>query len=209
MATPLVIANDFTDGQPSVAADVDTNFNDIATYINASVIATDSFSAIPSVPFAPTASNHVARKVYVDDTVAASTGMQSGFVEPSSQVGTASYVTVTGSTTTITDPGKAIVLMIHSVGRWNSGISGADNYCTLEVDWGTGTFGTVQTSITSTDTNLGNVWSTMSHAYRRAGTPGGDIRIRLQIKSAVHGLGTVGTLADSAYTWQMFKTVTI
>jgi hypothetical protein len=69
MATASV-SNTFVSGAAAIAADVNTNFNDLTGFINSEVIQKDAslaFTAIPSGPATdPTTANQFTRKAYVD-----------------------------------------------------------------------------------------------------------------------------------------------
>ncbi|MFO0417768.1 MAG: phage tail protein [Planctomycetota bacterium] len=70
MAADLTIPNNFVAGAPSVADDVDANFNAVATWINTNAVhldASKAFTNIPSGPAVdPTSVNQLTRKAYVD-----------------------------------------------------------------------------------------------------------------------------------------------
>lgn len=75
MATDVSVPNNFTAGTPSVADDVDANFAAVVTWINANAVHLDASKAFTSVPSGPatdpTSDNQLARKLYVDNKVAA------------------------------------------------------------------------------------------------------------------------------------------
>jgi microcystin-dependent protein len=72
MAADLVIPNAIVNGEPNDGAQVASNFNAIATWVNANAVhldASKAFTATPSGPSAdPTTANQFARKAYVDAT---------------------------------------------------------------------------------------------------------------------------------------------
>jgi hypothetical protein len=66
----LTIPYSFTNGVASDALEVNENFEDVAAYVNTSLIHKDAsvaFTAVPSGPASdPSSDNHLARKAYVD-----------------------------------------------------------------------------------------------------------------------------------------------
>ena len=70
MATNVAVSNNFVQGTPSVADDVDQNFTDIVTWINANAVHLDGAKAFTGVltlaGVDPTLPNHAVRKAYVD-----------------------------------------------------------------------------------------------------------------------------------------------
>ena len=79
MAVPSM--NQFQANQTAVAADVNTNFNNLKTYIDANCILKDAsldFTSTPAGPASdPVDANDLTRKQYVDTTVNLRTGFQS------------------------------------------------------------------------------------------------------------------------------------
>lgn len=73
----------FSTGTTIVASEVNTNFDDLFTQVNDELIhadGTNAFTALISGPATdPTADNHLARKKYVDDQIAAVTDHKTGF----------------------------------------------------------------------------------------------------------------------------------
>lgn len=70
----LVVPNTFTNGTNADATKVNDNFDTIASYVNTNAILKDgsvSFTGLVTGPTTtPTSDDHLARKKYVDDTVA-------------------------------------------------------------------------------------------------------------------------------------------
>lgn len=70
MAANVVVSNNFVQGTPSVADDVDQNFTDITSWINANATHLDGSKAFTGVVTLagvdPTLPNHAVRKSYVD-----------------------------------------------------------------------------------------------------------------------------------------------
>lgn len=100
----LAVTNAFTNGTVADANQVDTNFNDITSWINANAIrkdATVAFTSIPSGPSSdPTTNQQFTRKKYVDDHDIKTQGV--GFT---GNTPSAALTQVAGSTITISDPG--------------------------------------------------------------------------------------------------------
>lgn len=74
MASDATVPNNFTTGAPSVADDVDANFNAILSWINTNAVHLDAAKAFTSVPSGPTGTdpttdNQLTRKAYVDAKV--------------------------------------------------------------------------------------------------------------------------------------------
>lgn len=71
MASDVTVPNNFVTGTPSVADDVDANFDAITTWINTNAVHLDGskpFTAVPEGPSGvdPTSANQLTRKAYVD-----------------------------------------------------------------------------------------------------------------------------------------------
>lgn len=73
------VTNTFVAATTAVASQVNTNFNDLVTYINTNAITKDAalaFTSIPSGPASdPTTANQFTRKSYVDALVTSKTGL--------------------------------------------------------------------------------------------------------------------------------------
>jgi hypothetical protein len=70
MAANVAVSNNFVQGTPSVADDVDQNFTDLVTWINANATHLDGSKAFTGMvtltAVDPTLPNHAVRKAYVD-----------------------------------------------------------------------------------------------------------------------------------------------
>lgn len=75
MAANVSVSNTFTNGTAADAPEVNANFSSLVTWINTNAVHLDgskAFTAVPSGPAAnPTSDNQLARKKYVDDSIAA------------------------------------------------------------------------------------------------------------------------------------------
>ena len=75
MAANVSVPNTFTNGTAADAPEVNANFSSLVTWINTNAVHLDgskAFTAVPSGPAAnPTSDNQLARKKYVDDSIAA------------------------------------------------------------------------------------------------------------------------------------------
>lgn len=75
MAADVSVPNNFVAGTPSVADDVDANFAALVTWVNTNAVhldASKAFTAVPTGPATdPSSDNQLARKLYVDNKVAA------------------------------------------------------------------------------------------------------------------------------------------
>jgi hypothetical protein len=75
MAANVGVTYNFVQGTPSVADNVDQNFTDIVTWINANAAHLDGAKAFTGIvtlaAVDPTTANHAVRKSYVDAQIAA------------------------------------------------------------------------------------------------------------------------------------------
>jgi hypothetical protein len=80
MAANVAVTYSFTNGLPSVAANVNTDFSDITTWINTNAVhldASKAFTAVPSGPATdPTTANQLTRKAYVDGLLYSTSGKE-------------------------------------------------------------------------------------------------------------------------------------
>lgn len=69
MAANVAVTNTFTNGTLTDAPQVNTNFGDLVTWINANAVHLDgskAFTGVPSYAGDPVSANHLCRKSYVD-----------------------------------------------------------------------------------------------------------------------------------------------
>lgn len=210
MATTLTIPNSFTNGVGSVAADVNANFTAVKDFINASVIATDVFLSLPTVPAGtdPTVNDHVARKLYVDNRVGFATALT---VPTSGITTTTSYVTLTGSDVTIANPGKAVNVVIQACGFFGGGASSLSaNAVKLQRSIAGAAYTDIQqcfVDLNTTALNPGITFGGWNVLDMYTGTPAGSIRYRLQIKATT--TSAASTCFEPRMVYTMQKTVTV
>lgn len=122
----VVVSNTFVNGTTAQAADVNTNFTDVVSYINTHLIRADysdgpAFGYVPTGPNTdPTSANHLTRKSYVDALVNTNVGIAatrtvgatSGALTPSAST----YQSIMDVTATVPN-GKAVKVI-----AWASGL---------------------------------------------------------------------------------------
>lgn len=197
----------FSASTTAESAKVNTNFDDLISYINTNCIVKDgslASTAVLSGPATdPTSANHYSRKQYVDDRVGMAAAQSTTALFTSTNT---AFQTV--DTVTITNPGKAVVVMC-----WVSAFAiGVAFSPAVKMRFGVsfdngGTYTASATDETECwASNSGTDNMPLAANVRKAGTPTGDIKIRLQFQSTTT---TGSTLNNAKIMYEMFKTVAV
>lgn len=146
MAANMTVPNNFTNGTPADADEVDANFDAVTTWTNLNAVhldASKAFTGVPSGPAGvnPTAADQLARKGYVDGAISDATtgftrcggiwrrmntgqsiniGAKDNIVMDSEIEDTDGFGTATGTTFTV-PAGKAGIYVIDLFISWASG----------------------------------------------------------------------------------------
>jgi hypothetical protein len=205
MATLSVTYANFVNGTPSDADEIDQNFSDIVTFVNANVIHKDGTIAmtgkLSSDGTDPTADNHMARKAYVDATALAQVeaAMRTSDNVAYSDITSVTTSYVSTGTDTMTDPGRKVILFMSFESELYADLGAAANLMTVEYSYSTDG-GATYTVVAEPDlilSNLDSEWISRTKLVQV--TPTGSIKLKVRIKAnsadSTHGIRSVHTSA--------------
>lgn len=143
MAANVGVTYNFVSGTPAIADNVDQNFTDLVTWINANAVhldASKAFTAVPSGPAAdPTSANELTRKAYVDGKFTTCT---SGARPSSPSVGALIFETDTSRVRVWTGSLWQLLSGAQAVSATGTGIVGTTSPSTITLTYGTENYDT-------------------------------------------------------------------